>query len=217
MFLWLLCCRLYRFYFFFAATCMQATIYTVHVLRNITDLFTARDGNLRSTLRILPFILDSCYISQANSVRSLWHDSCYLLWFILALYWWAGDCPDGSEAHTALFDQMKPFTEMLFIALQELCPHCALLSPSYLQQVREAPSHSHWNETTWREIWHWERIEEAGIHFVCFYLLELGNRWVNCAARPKERQLMFADARYAVRETHKESFCSSSDAEWRWV
>lgn len=50
-----------------------------------------------------------------------------------------------------------------------------------------------------------------------FYLLELGNRWVNCAARPKEGQLMFADVRYAVRATHKESFRSSSGAEWLWV
>lgn len=82
----------------------------------------------------------------------------------------------------------------------------------------ETPSHSHWNETTWREIWHWERIEGAGNHFVFFfYLLELGNRWVNCAARPKEGQLMFADVRYAVRATHKESFRSSSGAEWLWV
>lgn len=46
---------------------------------------------------------------------------------------------------------------------------------------------------------------EAGNHFDFFYLLELGNRWVNCAARPKEGQLMFVDVRYAVRETHKES------------
>lgn len=66
------------FFFFFAATCMQATIYTVHVLRNITNLFIVRDGNLRSTLHILLLTLDLCYISQANSVRALWHDSCYL-------------------------------------------------------------------------------------------------------------------------------------------
>lgn len=181
------------------------------MLRDTTNQFSRRSGNLRSSVTA-SFWLFTLAIFLSCSLSLLWCDCCYLVWFILSLGWWSVGCWGG----------LMPLKHG--VVGQSCSQGCSLPQPvpccvkepmlCWANGERIFPFPLRWNCLRGNLLLEkngWGRTSSWFGFSIRVWKMPFVGRWANLLPGWRTNPAHVFWYRYIAREAHKEHCCSPCD------